>query len=320
MTFLEPFGRPDADGATPTNPPPPAAGRQCSSGDPSLLSILIQKGGLAALAGAGLAPMSALKSNLPKQEISLFLNNRVPARAGTRPWDSQHRVIPGEAASAEAPRSLLSLLVREGCSGLPAAPRAGDDAAGRQNAGDGGFATAKVARVATVGVARPREAYGGASQPHDSKAFSAVNADLDSRAERAAFDAEAVASLATVATVAAPSPPPRLVVAAVRVCRELHGDDDAAIQVMFGDLLAYAPGACSSLIPHFEQQLLDRTPLSVSQALVTCRGCVHVDYPHHPAIAHCRAGCHSGLVTGGFWASDRHACAMHQPLPSAGSQ
>jgi len=108
-----------------------------------------------------------------------------------------------------------------------------------------------------------------------------------------------------------------LVVAAVRVCRELHGDDDAAIQAMLSDLLTYAPGACSALIPHFEQQLLGRTELSVSQAPVTCRGCVHADFPHHPAIAHCRGGVHSGLVTGGFWASDRHACALHRPLPSA---
>jgi hypothetical protein len=87
--------------------------------------------------------------------------------------------------------------------------------------------------------------------------------------------------------------------------------------VMLGDLLAYAPGACSALIPHFEQQLFGRLEPSVSRAPVSCGTCVHADYPHHPAIAHCRAGVHSGLVTGGFWASDRHACTLHQPLPSA---
>jgi hypothetical protein len=105
MTLLEPVWQPDADAAPLTKLPPPAAGRKSSSGDPSLLSLLIQKGGLAALAGAVPAPADSLKSNSTKQEISLFLINRVPASPVTQPWDSQCKVIPGRTANAEAPGS-----------------------------------------------------------------------------------------------------------------------------------------------------------------------------------------------------------------------
>lgn len=49
--------------------------------------------------------------------------------------------------------------------------------------------------------------------------------------------------------------PPRLVSAAIRVCRELHGDDEGQIQRMLDDLAAYPESDWGALTEHFESQL-----------------------------------------------------------------
>jgi hypothetical protein len=49
--------------------------------------------------------------------------------------------------------------------------------------------------------------------------------------------------------------PARLVEAATRVCREIHNDDDAAVQDMLVDLTWNDPKDWENLIEHFERQL-----------------------------------------------------------------
>lgn len=49
--------------------------------------------------------------------------------------------------------------------------------------------------------------------------------------------------------------PPRLVSAATRVCRSIHGDDDDGVQAMLDDLVVHPPESWNALAEHFEGQL-----------------------------------------------------------------
>jgi len=49
--------------------------------------------------------------------------------------------------------------------------------------------------------------------------------------------------------------PPRLVSAAIRVCRDIHGDDEGQVQQMLDDLAAYPESDWGALVEHFERQL-----------------------------------------------------------------
>ena len=49
--------------------------------------------------------------------------------------------------------------------------------------------------------------------------------------------------------------PARLAIAAERVCREIHGDNDDQVMQMLDDLASYQPDAWDSLADHFEGQL-----------------------------------------------------------------
>lgn len=102
--------------------------------------------------------------------------------------------------------------------------------------------------------------------------------------------------------------PERLVNAATRVCREIHDDDDEAVQAMLDDLCWNDPADWEALISHFERQLPPPPPKAIP-ALVTCSGCNHAaPSPHHPAIVHCKAGVESGAATAGWFATDKHYC------------
>lgn len=50
-------------------------------------------------------------------------------------------------------------------------------------------------------------------------------------------------------------PPTRLAIAAVRVCREIHGDSDEQVQAMLDDLASHPPEDWDALTQHFEVQL-----------------------------------------------------------------
>ncbi|MBM3273157.1 hypothetical protein FJY94_07945 [Candidatus Kaiserbacteria bacterium] len=101
--------------------------------------------------------------------------------------------------------------------------------------------------------------------------------------------------------------PERLVNAAIRVCREIHDDDEQAVQDMLEDLRWNDPADWEALISHFEQQL--PPPPKAIPALVTCSGCSHAaPNPHHPAITHCRVGVASGVAANGWFDTDRHLC------------
>ena len=105
--------------------------------------------------------------------------------------------------------------------------------------------------------------------------------------------------------------PERLVAAATRVCREIHGDPEEAVREMLVDLTWNDPKDWDVLTAHFEGQL----PPPPETALVRCSGCAHAEYRHHPSIAFCRVGVQSGNPTGGWWATDRHICEQHHPKP-----
>ena len=183
----------------------------------------------------------------------------------------------------------------------------------KPTSGSGEFATAIPAIFAIPEVDEPRGADGGTPQVRVFPGIPADGADVSTSARSRNVGDDAAATLATVATIGpGPALPPRWVVAAVRVCREIHGDDETAVQAMLSDLLAYGPEAWSGLIQHFERQLISPSELPEPQPLVTCRRCVHAEYPTHPDITHCRAGIDSGLVTGGFWATDRHWCPHYR--------
>jgi len=107
--------------------------------------------------------------------------------------------------------------------------------------------------------------------------------------------------------------PERLVAAATRVCRELHGDPDESVQTMMEDLCWNDPKDWDALTAHFEGQL----PPPPETALVRCSGCAHAEYRNHPSIAFCRAGVESGNPTGGWWATDSHLCTQHTPRAPA---
>jgi hypothetical protein len=100
--------------------------------------------------------------------------------------------------------------------------------------------------------------------------------------------------------------PERLVTAVIRVCREIHDDDDAAMQTMMEDLCWDDPADWPALTQHFESQLPPST--KALPALVTCSGCTHAEYRHHPVIAHCKAGIDSGNPSSGRWATEPHPC------------
>jgi len=101
--------------------------------------------------------------------------------------------------------------------------------------------------------------------------------------------------------------PERLVTAATRVCREIHNDDDAAVQEMLVDLTWNDPKDWDVLTAHFEGQL--PPPGRPIPALVTCSGCSHAaPSPHHPGIVHCGVGMESGAATNGWFSTDKHLC------------
>jgi hypothetical protein len=144
----------------------------------------------------------------------------------------------------------------------------------------------------------------------DLAALSEVHVDVVSGAESSNFGANAVATFATVGKTS--ELPPRLVVAAVRVCRDIYRDDEVAVAAMLNVLVGYGPTAWAWLIPYFEQQLPTATAPEHFERLITCSGCRYAEYPVHPAIARCGAGVESGLVSGGYWATDRHVCSSYQ--------
>jgi hypothetical protein len=130
--------------------------------------------------------------------------------------------------------------------------------------------------------------------------------------------------------------------AATRVCREIHGDDDQAVEQMLDDLKHTPNSDWVALIDHFERQLppppepgyrritvkaagyqfdvdmpeekaqvfleeddFDRLTAR-GPAPVCCADCDHATVTN--GIASCGAGEDSGLATGGRWATDRHQC------------
>jgi len=105
--------------------------------------------------------------------------------------------------------------------------------------------------------------------------------------------------------------PARLIDAAIRVCREIHQDDDAAVQAMLVDLTWNDPTDWDALINHFEDQLPPPAPKVM--ATVTCSGCSHAaPSPHHPGIVHCRVGVESGTATAGWFDTDLHLCDQRE--------
>lgn len=141
----------------------------------------------------------------------------------------------------------------------------------------------------------------------------------------------------------------RLHLAATRVCREIHGDDDHAVEQMLDDLRHTPESDWVALTEHFERQL--PPPPEPGYRRITVKTASHqfdVDMPeakaiiflgeddfgqmtHKPpathscsecthstitsGIAHCAAGVDSGIPAGGWWGTDRHLCGKFEGRP-----
>lgn len=131
----------------------------------------------------------------------------------------------------------------------------------------------------------------------------------------------------------------RLHLAATRVCREIHGDDDQAVEQMLDDLRHTTESDWVALTEHFERQLppppepgyrritvkvagyqfdvdmpeakaelfLQEESWPTLTPTISCADCTHASI--QAGVARCNAGVDSGIPSGGWWATDRHICS-----------
>ena len=200
--------------------------------------------------------------------------------------------------------------------------------------GCGGFATAIPAIFATVqknGVQSIPNPLDSSTEPVDLSSTQDGEGDVAIQAHNAEHRELGVATPATVATVRAASDDPtrdvtasrdpsqvlpwRLREIATRVCQEVYQDDAAGIAAMLDDLTQVEPALWGWLITYFDGLYLRAKDDRWHPTLVTCQGCAHAEFQAHAAIALCGAGVRSGLVTAGFWATDRHVCEQFSRQP-----
>lgn len=143
------------------------------------------------------------------------------------------------------------------------------------------------------------------SRPQDGEGDGAIQ---EQNAEHREIGFATVATVQSQWLASVEALPWKLRESAIELCRNVYRDGEADIALMLEELTLIESEYWPWWVDYFEGRLSISRACQSPNRHVTCKDCSQAAFPDHPMIARCTASIQSGLVTGGFWATDRHHC------------